>query len=87
MGAEVQRRSPDTSIMATDTAAWFGASLQERRRLQSVLWYDGWSCLLTSTLFDQWFPALAPVVGSGITVDSGIMYVPNGWWKHRWATC
>ena len=32
-------------------------------------------------------PALAHVVGSGITVDSGIMYVPNGWWKHRWATC
>jgi hypothetical protein len=23
--------------------------------------------------------------GSGITVDCGIMYVPNGWWKHRWA--
>jgi hypothetical protein len=21
------------------------------------------------------------VVGSGITVDCGIMYVPNGWWK------
>jgi hypothetical protein len=32
-------------------------------------------------------PALAHVVGSGITVDCGIMYVPNGWWKHRWATC
>jgi hypothetical protein len=32
-------------------------------------------------------PALAHVVGSGITVDSGIMYFPNGWWKHRWATC
>jgi hypothetical protein len=32
-------------------------------------------------------PALAHVVGSGITVDSGIMYVPNGWWKHRWTTC
>jgi hypothetical protein len=30
-------------------------------------------------------PALAHVVGSGITVDCGIMYVPNGWWKHRWA--
>ena len=30
--------------MATDTAAWFGASLQERRRLQSVLWYDGTLC-------------------------------------------
>ena len=30
-------------------------------------------------------PALAHVVGSGITVDFGIMYVPNGWWKHRWA--
>jgi hypothetical protein len=29
-------------------------------------------------------PALAHVVGSGITVDCGIMYVPNGWWKHRW---
>jgi hypothetical protein len=29
--------------------------------------------------------ALAHVVGSGITVDCGIMYVPNGWWKHRWA--
>jgi hypothetical protein len=28
-------------------------------------------------------PALAHVVGSGITVDCGIMYVPNGWWKHR----
>jgi hypothetical protein len=26
--------------MAKDTAAWFGASLQERRRLQTVLWYD-----------------------------------------------
>jgi hypothetical protein len=24
-------------------------------------------------------PALAQVVGSGITVDCGIMYVPNGW--------
>jgi hypothetical protein len=46
---------PDTSIMATDTAAWFGASLQERRRIQSVLWYDGWSCLFTSTWFDQWY--------------------------------
>jgi hypothetical protein len=32
-------------------------------------------------------PALAHVVGSGITVNCGIMYVPNGWWKHRWATC
>jgi hypothetical protein len=31
-------------------------------------------------------PALAHVVGFGITVDCGIMYVPNGWWKHRWAT-
>jgi hypothetical protein len=31
-------------------------------------------------------PALAHVVGSGITVGCGIMYVPNGWWKHRWAT-
>jgi hypothetical protein len=30
-------------------------------------------------------PAIAHVVGSGITVDCGIMYVPNGWWKHRWA--
>jgi hypothetical protein len=26
-------------------------------------------------------PALAHVVGSGITVYCGIMYVPNGWWK------
>jgi hypothetical protein len=26
-------------------------------------------------------PALVHVVGSGITVDCGIMYVPNGWWK------
>jgi hypothetical protein len=26
-------------------------------------------------------PALAHVVGSGITVNCGIMYVPNGWWK------
>ena len=26
-------------------------------------------------------PALAHVVGSGITVDCGIMYVPNGWRK------
>jgi hypothetical protein len=26
-------------------------------------------------------PALSHVVGSGITVDCGIMYVPNGWWK------
>jgi carbon starvation protein CstA len=26
-------------------------------------------------------PALAHVVGPGITVDCGIMYVPNGWWK------
>jgi hypothetical protein len=32
-------------------------------------------------------PALAHVVGSGITVECGIMYVPNGWWKHRWFTC
>jgi hypothetical protein len=32
-------------------------------------------------------PALAHIVGSGITVDCGIMYDPNGWWKHRWATC
>ena len=24
-------------------------------------------------------PALAHVVGSGITVECGIMYVPNGW--------
>jgi hypothetical protein len=31
------------------------------------------------------FPALAYVVGSGITVDCGIMHIPNGWWKHRWA--
>ena len=46
---------PDTSIMAKETAAWFGASLQERRRLQTVLWYDGWSCLFTSTWFDQWY--------------------------------
>jgi hypothetical protein len=30
-------------------------------------------------------PALAHVVGSGITVDCDIMYIPNGWWKHRWA--
>jgi hypothetical protein len=30
-------------------------------------------------------PAFAHVVGSGITVDCSIMYVPNGWWKHRWA--
>jgi hypothetical protein len=30
-------------------------------------------------------PALAHVVCNGITVDCGIMYVPNGWWKHRWA--
>ena len=30
-------------------------------------------------------PALAHVVGSGIIVDRGIMYVPNGWWKRRWA--
>jgi hypothetical protein len=29
-------------------------------------------------------PTLVHVVGSGITVDCGIMYVPNGWWKHRW---
>jgi hypothetical protein len=20
-----------------------------------------------------------------LTVECGIMYVPNGWWKHRWA--
>jgi hypothetical protein len=26
-------------------------------------------------------PALAHVVGSGITVDCGIMYVPNDWWR------
>ena len=32
--------------MAKDTAAWFDASLQERRRFQTVLGYDGWSCLL-----------------------------------------
>jgi hypothetical protein len=30
-------------------------------------------------------PALAHVVGSGITVDCVIMYVPNSWWKHMWA--
>jgi hypothetical protein len=30
------------------------------------------------------FLALAHVVGSGITVDCGFMYVPNSWWKHRW---
>jgi hypothetical protein len=30
-------------------------------------------------------PAFAHVAGSGITVDCSIMYVPNGWWKHRWA--
>ena len=30
-------------------------------------------------------PTLAHVVGAGITVDCGIMYVSNGWWKHRWA--
>ena len=29
--------------------------------------------------------ALAHVVGSATTVDCGIMYVPIGWWKHRWA--
>jgi hypothetical protein len=45
-----------TSIMATDTAAWFGAYQVE----------------------ELVFPALAHVVGSGITVDCGIMYVPNG---------
>ena len=32
-------------------------------------------------------PTLAYVVGSDITVDSGIMYVSNGWWKHRWDAC
>jgi hypothetical protein len=26
-------------------------------------------------------PALAHVVGSDITIDCGIMYVPNSWWK------
>ena len=26
-------------------------------------------------------PALAHVVGSDITIDCGIMYVPNGWWN------
>jgi hypothetical protein len=26
-------------------------------------------------------PSLAQVVGSGITVDCGIMYVPNDWWR------
>jgi hypothetical protein len=30
-------------------------------------------------------PAFAHVAGSGITIDCGIWYVPNGWWKHRWA--
>jgi hypothetical protein len=40
---------PDTRIMAKDTAAWFGASLQQRRRPQTVLWYDGRCCLFTST--------------------------------------
>jgi hypothetical protein len=29
--------------------------------------------------------ALAHVVGSGIIVGCCIMYVPIGWWKHRWA--
>jgi hypothetical protein len=28
-------------------------------------------------------PTFAHVAGSGITVDCSIMYVPNGWWKHR----
>jgi hypothetical protein len=32
--------------MVKDTAAWFDASLQQRRRLQTVLWYNGKSCLL-----------------------------------------
>ena len=32
-------------------------------------------------------PALTHVVGSGITVDSGIMYASNSWWKHRWVAC
>ena len=32
--------------MAKDTAAWFDASLQQQRRLQTVLWYDEKSCLL-----------------------------------------
>jgi hypothetical protein len=41
-------------------------------------------------IFNVWVvelvvPAFAHVVGSGITVDCSIMYVPNGWWKHRWA--
>jgi hypothetical protein len=42
---------------------------------------------MTYQLEELVVPALAHVVGSGITVDCGIMYVPNGWWKHSWATC
>jgi hypothetical protein len=30
-------------------------------------------------------PALAHVVGSGITVDWHHVRSTNGWWKHRWA--
>jgi hypothetical protein len=26
---------------------------------------------------------VVPALASGITVDCDIMYVPNGWWKHR----
>ena len=30
-------------------------------------------------------PALAHFVGSDNTAYCGIMYVRNGWWKHRWS--
>jgi hypothetical protein len=39
--------------MAKDTAAWFGASLQERRRLQTVLWYDDGLAFLP---VPEWYP-------------------------------
>jgi hypothetical protein len=76
--------------MAKDTADWFGASLQQRRRLQTVLWYDGFFLMtpldhtpyrrmgMSYQVAELVVPALAHVVGSGITVDCGIMCVRNG---------
>ena len=48
---------------------------------------DGWACptRLQNLLFQPSHRIFKHVVGSGITVDCGIMYVPNGWRKHRWA--
>ena len=39
----------DTNNMEKDTISWFGSTVQHRWRLQTVLWYDWWSRLLTWT--------------------------------------